>query len=150
MKNWSQLKAQMATYCGAVKAADTAHCRIAEPEELQNIWDQIVLGEYIEPDSKVTTGAISLEVMDCFNKHLFLSCIFNDQAKETTNAKLAKEIHEATAASALEEQCLPSYSTKTGQAHRKSTPHSLVHFAMPVCLFLLMLFSPGQHLHTHR
>jgi hypothetical protein len=110
MKNWSQLKGQMATYCAAVEAVDTAHCTVAEPEELQNIWHCIVLGEYIESNTKVTTGAISLEVIDCFNKHPFLSHIFNDQAKETTNAKLVKEICEATVASVLEEQHLPSYS----------------------------------------
>jgi hypothetical protein len=118
----------MATYRDAVEAADAAKCTVAEPEELQNIWDRIVLAEYIDSDSNVTLGAISIEVMDCFDKHPFLSRIFADQAKETTDAQLAKEIRKATAASALEEQGLPSYSTKTGRARRKSAPHSLVRF----------------------
>jgi hypothetical protein len=100
-----------------VDTANNTCCKVAEPEELKNIWDHIVLGEYITTNIKVSTGAISLKVVDCYNKHPFLSCLVDNQAKETSDTKLAKEIHAAMAESALEEQHLPSYSTKTGQAH---------------------------------
>jgi hypothetical protein len=84
--NWAALQAQMHAFCTTVDTAIQVNSKLEEL--VKNIWDRIIIGEYITYSGKTVSAeqpqAITSEVVDCYSKHLFKNTFINDQAKETS------------------------------------------------------------------
>lgn len=96
----------MDAFHSAVEAGTLANSKLEELDKLKNIWDRIVIGEYITYSGKTvhteTPGMISSDIVDCYSKHPFKNKFINNQAKETYASALLKE-RQAAAASHCEE-----------------------------------------------
>ena len=121
--HWHDLKAQMMAYQKADSAAQEAHCRLEEPDELCAIWECICLAEYISLDGfhvdVQPPGAITAKVMDTYHKHPFHHPLLDNEAKETTDENLQVEVATSTASSHHDEQAAAKTSTSTSLQHRR-------------------------------
>jgi len=113
----------MDAFRSAEAAGLAAKCPVLEQDELQEIWQRICLAEYIAPHGNIIDiqkpAMITCEVMDCFKKHPYQNTLIDDQAKETSDEGLQRELATAEASSLAKERSMRPRSRPAGLQRRR-------------------------------